>query len=300
MQIVRLSEDEIRAAFPAISTVEFMTAGGFKSVYRVTLNGQIEAFKVVCISLPEDMENREDYERETLARVLREIKVLGNCHCPELVKLGSIAPARMAIGGRDTVTYSEEFIDGQSLRDVIRQGVTPDEFDVRSLLASLLKAIHELWSLGIVHRDLKPDNVMRSERNDRRFVLLDLGIAFSVHDTAVTFNAQDRFPPGTLNYLAPEMLHANFRESLDYRSDVYTAALTTFEYATGHHPLRRGGDDVMVTLSRIAREPPKHMSEFRNDLSPFLTDTVDQMLKKMPALRPANLTALISKLEERV
>ena len=64
---------------------------------------------------------------------------------------------------------------------------------------------------------------MRLADTTRPFVLLDLGIAFSVFDTPLTFDAQNRMPPGTFRYLAPEMLQLNFRETIDFRSDVYAA-----------------------------------------------------------------------------
>jgi serine/threonine protein kinase len=135
---------------------------------------------------------------------------------------------------------------------------------------------------------------------DRRYVLLDLGIAYSVVDTPLTFDASHRMPPGTFRYLAPEMLQIGFRDSIDFRSDLYTAALTVYEYAAGLHPLAKDKDDLIATLSRIARESPKSLGEHRPDLSTFLISTVDQMLKKIPALRPSNINMLIDKLERNV
>ncbi len=129
-------------------------------------------------------------------------------------------------------------------------------------------------------------------------MLLDLGIAFSVFDTPLTFDAQHRLPPGTFRYLAPEMLQPQFRESLDFRSDIYAAGLTVFEYAAGQHPLARDRDDLVTTLSRVIRQAPRPLRDLRPDLSAFMTQTVDRMLKKLPALRPANLNALIAQLEE--
>jgi serine/threonine protein kinase len=103
--------------------------------------------------------------------------------------------------------------------------------------------------------------------------------------------------PGSLLYLAPEMLQANFRETLDYRSDIYTVGMTVYEYATGIQPFARRGDVTGQTLTRILREKPRPLEELRNDLTDGFCQTINQMMKKKPALRPSNLERLISSME---
>ncbi|HAB53166.1 MAG TPA: hypothetical protein DCE80_13525 [Ignavibacteriales bacterium] len=292
--------EEIKAIFPQFQEVYFLNKGGFKAVYKIVVNGKPEAFKIVYI--PEvsgvEPEVSKEIKKESLGRIAREIKILNDCKCPEIVKLGIIQPTVVVLNRLEYVAYSEEFIEGNTLRESIRQSMKPSEEDLRSLFLSLLKAIRELWSLNVIHRDIKPDNVMKLSRKDRSYVLLDLGIAFSIVDTPLTFDASNRLPPGTYRYLAPEMLQPGFRESLDFRSDMYAAALTVYEYAAGQHPLAKSKEDLIATLSRIVREPPKSLREYRDDLSPFLIGTIDQMLKKIPALRPSNINMLIGKLEE--
>lgn len=294
--------EEIEAAFPAFQEVHFLNSGGFKAVYKIVINGNREAFKIVCI--PEisgvDPEVGKEIRKESLGRITREIKILNDCKSQQIVKLGAIQPTVMVLGGREYVAYSEEFLAGNSLRELINQAVTPSEEDIRLLFLSLIKAIQELWSLNIIHRDIKPDNVMKLDRKDRCYVLLDLGIAYSIGDTPLTFDPSNRLPPGTYRYLAPEMLQPGFRESLDFRCDMYAAALTIYEYAAGQHPLAKNKDDLIATLSRVIRESPKSLREYRPDLSPFLIGTIDQMLKKIPALRPSNINMLINKLEENL
>ena len=291
--------DQIRQSFPQIAEALFLKQGGFKAVYRVAVEGRDEAFKLVNIPRLPQPELAEQFRVESLGRIKREVQVLGSCRSPALVKLGGIAPCEVQMAGLDFVAYSEEFLVGEDLRRLIQGNARPSEAELRQLLVCLLKAIRELWSLSgrFIHRDIKPDNVMRLANAARPFVLLDLGIAFSVFDTPLTFDARNRIPPGTFRYLAPEMLQPNFRETLDFRSDVYAAGLTVFEFAAGQHPLARNRDDLLTTLSRIAKETPKALKDLRRDLAPWFCQTVDRMLKKLPALRPANLDALIAQLE---
>jgi hypothetical protein len=55
---------------------------------------------------------------------------------------------------------------------------------------------------------------------------------------------------------------------------------------------------MVTTLSRVLRESPPPLESARPDLSKPLCQLVDSMLKKIPALRPANLTLLIRQLEQ--
>ncbi len=181
---------------------------------------------------------------------------------------------------------------------LVRRGYTPSEEEVRLLAICILDAISDLWqNHNVVHRDIKPLNIIKTRQNDRTFVLLDLGIAYSIYETSLTFEPQNRLlPPGTPKYLAPEMFDPNFRATLDFRSDLYGLGLTLFEFASGQHPLSRDKDDMLTTLSRIVTEQPRKLEEFRPEFSKELTSTVNLLLNKLPALRPANLEMLKRKM----
>jgi len=81
-----------------------------------------------------------------------------------------------------------------------------------------------------------------------------MGIAFVVGGTRLTLDSRD--VPGTLYYIAPEMLDTNFRQSLDYRADLYTIGLTLYEYATGMNPFARRDEAQYTTLYRIKHDTP--------------------------------------------
>jgi serine/threonine protein kinase len=279
--------------FPDFSNFEEIGAGGFKTVFKALRDGAHEVVKVINIPRTDGSEDQERFRNEALGRIRREVKILNQCSTPYLVKPASLPLDGHDLNGDYYAIYSEEFLDGQDLSKLIRTKTPlPSENDAKVVLRCLLVAIKELWSKGYVHRDIKPHNVIRLANPDRRFVLIDLGIAFGLLETNLTIHGV----PCTARYLAPEMTNPAFRDNLDFRSDLYTSALTVFEYATGQHPVARDGDDLMLTVSRAVNDPPKPLHSLRQDYSAEFCALIDQFLKKKPALRPGNLTRLISQL----
>lgn len=289
----------LTTTFPEVSNPQQIAVGGFKYVYRATVNGKTEAFKVLALPAVGATATEKAARHEYIGRAQREIELLGKCSAPELVKLGSLAPREVNIGGLDFLGYSEEFLAGESLdRYILRKGPPPTEAQAKLLFLSLLRAIKQLWQFETVHRDIKPLNVIMLSAANRQFVLLDLGIAYQTREPGLTVDPAIR--PATLPYMAPEMLQANFRQALDYRADIYTAGITTFEFATFVHPLQFRPEDPAKTLSRVLRQAPTPLRSLRPDFSEPFCRLIDQALKKSPPLRPSNLDAIIKRLEAEV
>lgn len=264
-------------------------------MYRTEIAGKTEIFKLVCLPEDDGTDEAKAYRKECLGRILREVDLLGKFVRPEIVKLGSLAARTVAIDNVDYVGYTEEFLDGESLLSLIKaKGSKPDEAEAKLLLISLVNAIEEIWSHSAIHRDINPLNVMRLALPDRRFVLLDLGIAYSTAETGVTRDSAIR--PVTPRYFAPEMARADFRQNLDYRTDLYTAALTVFEYAAQIHPLALTQDDLIQTISRAIHQAPRPLKQEPPDFSEDFCELIDQLLKKKPSLRPSNFPLLRSRL----
>lgn len=287
--------------FPQITEMTLLDSGGFKGVYQAKVGDRVEAVKIIGLETQQGPDANELLQ-EQIARVRREVEVLQKCNSiPELVKLGSIPLTSFQISTDQFLIYSEEFLEGPDLMKQAQiSSSIPEEKELRQLFLSLLKAIKALWSLEYVHRDIKPKNVIKLNDCSRPFVLLDLGIAFAVHEIGLTVRTQGFLPPATIKYIAPEMLRPDFRENLDYRSDLYTAAMTVYEYGSKQHPLARKQDDLSQTLSRALYQIPAPLSSLRKDLDKGFCNLIDQLLKKKPALRPANLNVLIALVEKGI
>lgn len=279
-------------AIENIGKLRFINEGGFKAVYELIIDGKKEALKVIFI--PRESDESEG-NSEIIFRVKREIESLSLCDCPYIVKLGTLAPRSCMIKGLDYIIYTEEFLEGQTLLEHIKAGKRPNFSECKALFICFLEAIRELKNKGLIHRDIKPGNVFVLEDSTRPYVILDLGIAFKLQSTAITKNPEDRL--GTLPYMSPETFNPNFREFIDYRSDLYSAAVTLYEYASGIHPIARKGEDDFTTMYRIANTKPDSISSHRSDLPESFCLIIDQLIRKKPALRPSNLEELISKME---
>lgn len=284
---------DVGKVVPEATNLREIGSGGFKVVYWAEINGKPEAVKLVCI--PGD-EKDESVREENLRRIEREIRILRECKTPHLVKLGSITPRQSNIRGEVFVLYSEEFIPGESLRELLVADHKPDLKELTVVGACLLRAINELARKGLIHRDIKPDNIMKTAVRKRSYVLLDLGIAFQVGGTPITRDS-GRIP-GTLYYIAPEMLESGFRQNLDYRADLYTIGLTLYEYASGKNPFRDPSDTEFTTLYRIKTVTPTPLLKRRNDLPVEFCKLVDQLMRKVPALRPSNIPILLRRMED--
>jgi serine/threonine protein kinase len=284
--------EEVAEVRPDMEDLEFVAAGGFKAVFKAKVGEKVEAVKIAYIPSAA----MEDSSREEIAlRVKREIDALKLCRTNRLVKLGSIELQGLSIRGRDYVIYSEEFLEGETLKDKIARGHRPDSEELNLLARCLMEALRELESIDHIHRDVKPGNIMALSSPERPFVLLDLGIAYKMQGTELTVHGAG--PPGTLLYMAPELFRPDYKEVLDIRSDIYSAGVTLFEYATGEHPLARRGEDLATTVYRIVRYAPAKLATLRHDLPEWLTNAIDRSIKKMPALRYRNPQALLNQLE---
>ena len=279
-------------AIPEAKNVEFLAEGGFKAVYKAEISGSKEALKTIF--LPEEVDQPEA-RAEIGARVTREIEALRMLTSPYVVKLGSLSPRARQLSGHEYLVYSEEFLEGSTVLDRLQSGHRPDFRECRALFRCLLKVIAELKANNLIHRDINPRNIVKVGSDERPFVVLDLGVAFKLYSTPITLNPNMR--QGTLPYMAPEMFQPRFREMLDYRSDLYSAAVTVYEYAAGTHPIARRGEDDFTTMYRIARMKPAPLAQHRSDLSASFCRIVDQMIRKKPALRPSNIGVLLKQLE---
>ncbi|BCM17222.1 serine/threonine-protein kinase [Mesorhizobium sp. J8] len=173
-----------------------------------------------------------------------------------------------------------EFVDGQSLFDIMRRGPIPAE-DVRRLchrLASGLSAVHQA---GAVHRDLSPDNIILPGGRVERAKIIDFGIARSATVGGETLIG-GKFA-GKYNYVSPEQLGL-YGGEVSEQSDIYSLGLVLAAALRGK-PLDMSGSQYEVIEKR--RTVPD-----LSDIDPDFQELIEAMLQPDPRDRPASMAEI--------
>ncbi|WP_292397766.1 protein kinase, partial [Mesorhizobium sp.] len=170
-----------------------------------------------------------------------------------------------------------EFVDGQSLFDIMRRGPMPTE-DVRKLchrLASGLSAVHQA---GAIHRDLSPDNIILPGGRVERAKIIDFGIARSATVGGETLIG-GKFA-GKYNYVSPEQLGL-YSGDVSEQSDIYSLGLVLAAALRGK-PIDMGGSQFEIVEKR--RTVPD-----LSDIDPDFRGIVEAMLQPDPQDRPISM-----------
>lgn len=219
------------------SITGYLGRGGMGTVlkaYEESLNRTV-ALKVLRTELADD--------ELAVARFTREAKAAGTLRHPNIVTV-------YAVGQQRSVHFlAMEYVEGPTLAEVVRDsGPLPAEraSDIFRQLLAGLSCAHEA---GLIHRDIKAANILL-EGSGGQVKIVDFGLAR-------TLGARTRLTLGdsvlgTPEYMSPEQARGD--ESLDHRTDLYSAGIVLFEMLTGRTPFR--ADTPSAVIHRIMHEDP--------------------------------------------
>ncbi|MGY1848057.1 MULTISPECIES: Stk1 family PASTA domain-containing Ser/Thr kinase [unclassified Blastococcus] len=207
-------------------------------------------------------------------RFRREAQASASLNHPAIVAVYDTGEDRTPSGATPYIVM--EYVEGETLRDVLRrEGRLPIE-RAMSLAADISGALDFSHRNGIVHRDVKPGNVMITPQGTVK--VMDFGIARAVSDSAATMTSTAAVI-GTAQYLSPEQARG---EGVDARSDVYSLGCLLYELVTGAPPFT--GDSPVSVAYQHVREDPRLPSSINPDVPPEL----DAILLKAMSKNPAN------------
>jgi len=233
--------------------------GGMGIVYRAedTVLDRIVAFKVLPDTLQENP--------QALKNFLREAKSAAALNHPNIVTIYDA-------GEQDGIYYiAMEFVDGNTLKEIVKHRGKISTAGVVHVLAQLSEALAYAHEKKIVHRDIKTANAMWTR--ERKAKIMDFGLAKAVeevrnHTTVVS---------GTPYYMSPEQ---TLGKNVDQRTDIYSLGVTTFEMATGRLPFTEGN----LPYHHV-HTPPPDPREFSADVAPLIAEITLRCMQKDPAAR---------------
>lgn len=128
----------------------------------------------------------------------------------------------------DRLYLVQQFIAGQTLSQIVREGGPFTADQVRSLLLDLLPVLQFVHEQQVVHRDLKPDNILRGPGG--KLFLIDFGVAKQLVGEAQTRGGTR---VGTEGYAPLEQLRSGHAYP---SSDLYALGATCLFLLTGLPP----------------------------------------------------------------
>lgn len=204
--------------------VNLLGKGGMGAVYRAW---------DLRLKLPvalKEMQPQPDLDLATLEALReqfeQEAAILARLNHPNLVRVSDyFEEASFAYLVMD-------FVEGQSLSDLIAQFGAQSEDRVLDWARQLLEALAYCHNQGVVHRDIKPQNIIVTP--DGRVLLVDFGLV-KLWDADDPRTKTAMRGLGTPEYAPPEQYNIN-TDHTGPTSDLYSLGATLYHSLTGQAP----------------------------------------------------------------
>lgn len=206
------------------------------------------------------------------ARFRREAQKTAGLNHPAIVAVYDTGEAETATGPLLYIVM--EYVDGSTLRDVVRANGTMTPRRAIAVAAEVCQALEFSHQHGIIHRDVKPANILISKAGAVKVVDFGIARALADHGGSVTRTGAVM---GTAHYLSPEQARGGV---VDARSDVYSLGCVLYEMSTGGPPFT--GDSPVAVAYQHVREDPGAPSSRNGQLAPEFDAVVLKAMAKDP------------------
>ena len=271
--------------------------GKWRLVRRIGRGGMGQVFQVVharmgivkCVKIL-----RPGADDVLVKRFEREVRLAQQLRHPNVIRIDDFGvDTEMDPGG--VPFYIMEFVEGQSLRDLLARGELPPP-RAANLVRQVALGVHAAHERDIIHRDIKPENVVVAAED--HVTVLDFGIAKlrspESREDMLTLTRKGEIW-ATPQYMSPEQAMAS--SDLTAKSDIYSLGVVLFECLAGELPFP--GDSAReFIIAHIQKDVPslkKRRPEI--DFPAGLDELVQSMLAKRPGNRPESMKTVAQALE---
>jgi serine/threonine protein kinase len=270
-------QDESQVGLPTgtkigkYEVLERLAIGGQAIVYkcRDELLDRLVAVKQMSSSLAEDPKFLERFRKE--AQILARL----SSRQPNIVGVHDV------IEDEKGLFLVMEYVEGQSLEQVLQAGGTLDARAGVQVLWRLAAALNDVHINGYIHRDIKPANVIL--QSGLRPKIMDFGVAASS-------SGQTSMVLGTTKYMAPELFEG---QDVDGRCDMYSLGVMMYELLLG----RERFNEVFAEIVRDRHSERLRWMKWHSnesvkapalaELNPEIPQSLSHIVAKMMAKDPA-------------
>jgi len=208
-----------------------------------------------------------------LTRLRREAQAAGRLSHPNIIAVYDYGEesARDATGAAlATAFIAMEFVEGRSLESYFNAHERFPLPEVVRIMSELLGALEYSHEAGVVHRDIKPANIILLK--DGTVKVADFGVARIESSTLTQLGTV----LGSPSYMSPEQFMG---QTVDGRSDVYSAGVVLYELLTGEVAFTGAFTTIMHRVLNDKAPPP---SALNVQVPPAYDAVIQRAMAKRP------------------
>ncbi|MBQ8493767.1 MAG: protein kinase [Alistipes sp.] len=262
--------------------ISVLGQGGFGITY---LAEQVLINRKVCIKefFPKDYYRRDvdtqmaspvaESFREMMeqfkVKFLKEARAIASLTHPNIVGIFDLFEEN------GTAYYAMEYVEGESLYDIIKSKGRLDEATAREYIGHVADALGYIHARNLLHLDVKPQNIMLSAK-DKRVILIDFGLSkhYDKDSGSETTNTLGGHSDG---YAPIEQYDNGGVREFSPQSDIYSMGATLFAMIEGRRPPR-------------ARDIDENgFPALRSDISESMRAAIEKAMQYRRKDRPANV-----------